>query len=128
MFIANALVCRQAFAQWPGGPKSGGNRIREPLRRAKRVRNSLRQDWILVIARVADQRPTVPVGLAEEVGKGAGAPDLFDAFSLAEWLGKIGDHGQTIGDIPAKVGADGLELVAGTRDVGDRQPIVCRKT
>ena len=73
MFIANALVCRQGFDQWPGARKSGVNCIREPLSRAKRVRNSLRQDRILVIASVADQRPTVPVGLAEEVGKGAGA-------------------------------------------------------
>jgi hypothetical protein len=111
MFIANALVCGQGFGQWSGARKSGVNRIRQPLRTAKRVRNSLRQDRILVIASVADQRPTAPVGLAEEVGKGAGAPDLFDAVSLAERLGQIGDQAQTIGNILAKVGADGLELV-----------------
>src|SRR6266446_3288391 len=128
MFIANALVCRQDFGQWPGGRKSVVNSIRQPLRTAKRVRNSLRQDRILVVASIADQRPTVPVGLAEEVGEGAGAPDLFDAFSLAERLGQIGDQVQTIGDIPAKVGADGMELVARTREVRYRQPIVGRKT
>src|SRR5258708_39010936 len=109
MFIANALVCRQDFGQWPGGRKSVVNSIRQPLRTAKRVRNSLRQDRILVVASIADQRPTVPVGLAEEVGEGAGAPDLFGAFALAERLGQIGAQVRATGGIPAKRGAGGQD-------------------
>jgi hypothetical protein len=104
------------------------HRIRQPFRGAEGIRYTLRQNRILVIAGVPDQRPAIPIGLAKEIRQVARRPDALDAGVAVEGLGEIADQAQSIRQVPFQARADCRQLVARKDGGCDGQPIVGRET
>src|SRR5208282_542835 len=99
-------------------------RVREPFRGAKRIRDPLGNDRIFVVCRVSDKSPAVSKSLAEKVRQIAPASDPLDARSPAKRFFKTGNPPYCVRQMPLRIAADRYEIVARTREIRDRQPIV----
>src|SRR5215472_8128902 len=126
MLIAAALVIRQCRAECLRAREPRINRPSQPLRAAERIRDALRQDQVLVIARIADQSPAVAVGLSEEIGERTRTAHRLDPLGLAKFS-KIADQIERSPDHPIRIGAYGAELVFWKNDGRDRHSIICRE-
>src|SRR5215218_1588998 len=110
--VATLLVPRERPAERGTAGEPGVDRLGEQLGVTKGVADAEREDRVLVVARVADQRPSLAVRTAIEVRQSSGPPEALGAGGVADLRGQSGRELERVQESALEVGAHRAELAA----------------